>query len=186
MNRKELVQNKISEVGLETTSSILGFPFLELIDYADYPIDNSDILLAITTEIFKEIYGKPGGHIYYKEFAISYNNFEGLVTWNDALYVDSHGGGPAFEFYATPFYDGQSVIPIALANVWVDGVDGEPVDIINFIGNPDDYYDMIEVTKFDFKNTDDVRKWLVDIYMPKTYKSIMSLREDVIKNENMI
>ena len=186
MTRKELVQNKISEVGLETTASILGFPLLELIDYADYPIDNSDILLNITTEIFKETYDKPGGHIYYKEFAISYDDFEGLVTWNDALYVDSHGGGTAFEFYATPFYDGQSVIPIALANVWTENIDGgESMDIIDEIDNAYDYHDMIEVTNFDFKNTDDVRKWIDDVYMPKTYKSIMFLREDVIKNENL-
>jgi hypothetical protein len=186
MSRKQLIQNKIRELGLETTVSILGIPLLELIDYTDYPIDNPDILLVITTEIFKETYNKPGGHMYYKEFTISFNNLESLVSWDDVLYVDSHGGGPSFEFYATPFYDGQSVIPIALANVWVNGVDGEPEDIINFIGNADDYHDMIEITNFDFKNTDDVRKWIVETYMPKTYKSIKFLMKDVIKNENLI
>ena len=179
MNRKEQIRSMIDSMGVFEVSKIIGLPVFDLIKYSDYPI-NPTIIYEVIQEYFTEVKQRPGGRIYYKEFSIYYEKFEGVVVWNDGNYVDSHGGGTSFQFYATPFWDGLSIIPINLTDVYVDNIDGdEPMSIIDEIGE-ENYYDYIDIDYKKFDSLDKLIKWLETDYLELTYNQIKKIRSKVI------
>ena len=179
-----MLRSKIDEFGLEQVGKILHMSTSQLVKYSDYPVDNPVIMFEILLDLFQDIHNKPGGYLQYKEFSINYDRFEGLLTWNNGGYVENNGGGVSFEFYATPFYNGESIVPIALFNVWADNIDGdEPMEITDEIN--DEYYDSYTV---DYKQLDSVDKlfeWFHTIYLPRTYYKIYDMMSKIIKNNNL-
>jgi len=180
MNRKEQIRSMIDSMGVFEVSKIIGLPVLDLVKYSDYSINIPTIIYEVIQEYFTEVKQRPGGRIYYKEFSIHYDEYEGVVVWNDGVYVDSHGGGESFEFYATPFWDGLSIIPINLTDVYVDNIDGdEPMSIIDEI-DVENYYDYIDIDYKKFDSHDKLIKWLETDYLELTYNQIKKIRSKVI------
>lgn len=179
-----MLRSKIDKFGLEQVGKILHMSTSQLVKYSDYPVDNPVIMFEILLDLFQDIHNKPGGYLQYKEFSIHYDRFEGLLTWNNGGYVENNGGGVSFEFYATPFYNGESKVPIALFNVWADNIDGdEPMEITDEIN--DEYYDSYSV---DYKQLDSVDKlfeWFHTIYLPRTYYKIYDMMSEIIKNNDL-
>jgi hypothetical protein len=176
MDKKELLRSKIDEFGLEQVGKILHMSTSQLVKYSDYPVDNPEIIFEIMLDVFLDIDNKPGGYIHYKEFSINYDKFDGLLTWNNGLYVENNGGGVSFEFYATPFYNAEPKVPINLSNVWVDNIDGdEAMDITDEIENFDEYYDFFKVDYKQLDSVDKVVEWFYNVYLPKTYQCITKL-----------
>jgi hypothetical protein len=186
MDKKALLRKRIDEKGLDNVSKLIRMPVFQLIDFCDYPINTPKVIHEILYSYFKTISDLPGGGIYYKEYAIRYENFEGLLTWNDGLFVDKNGGGISFEIYATPFYDGEPVVPIAISNVWGDNIDGDDVMILtDEIPDIDDYYSVYPV---DYKKLDSGEKimdWFKNVYLPKTYQEIRKLTDKLSKDHDL-
>jgi len=187
MDKKESLRSKIDKFGLEQVSQILHMSKIKLARYSDYPVDNIEIIYDLLLDLYKEMYNRPGGNFMYKEFSISYDNFDGLLIWNNGHFVQNNGGGVSFEFYATPFYNAEPIVPITLSNVWIDNIDniddGEAMEIIDEID--DEYYDSYRV---DYKQLDSVDKlieWFHNIYLPRTYDRIYGMMSEIIKNNKL-
>lgn len=179
-----MLRKKIDLFGIDKVSEILRMPVGDLLIYSDYPIDSPELIYYVIQDFFADVTYKPGGYYTYKEYSISYDRFEGLVIWDDAEFVVSHGGGPSFEYYATPFYEWQSVIPITLANVFDDDFDsGERMDITEIVG--DDWHTQIDVDYTELNSVEKVRKWLETEYLSLTYHKINKLRDNVIEYNNL-
>jgi hypothetical protein len=186
MDKKALLRKRIDEKGLYNVSKLTRIPALKLVEICDYPINTPTVINEILYSYFMTITDLPGGSIYYKGYSIRYDNFEGLLTWNDGLFVDSNGGGVSFEIYATPFYDAQPVVPIAISNVWGDNIDGDDVMILtDEIPDIDDYYSVYPV---DYKKLDSGEKimdWFKNVYLPKTYQEIRKLTDKLRKDHDL-
>lgn len=186
MDKKALLRKRIDEKGLYNVSKLTRIPALKLVEICDYPINTPTVINEILYSYFMTITDLPGGSIYYKEYSIRYDNFEGLLTWNNGLFVDSNGGGVSFEIYATPFYDGEPVVPIAISNVWGDNIDGDDVMILtDEIPDIDDYYSVYPV---DYKKLDSGEKimdWFKNVYLPKTYQEIRKLTDKLRKDHDL-
>ncbi len=187
MDKKELLRSKIDKFGLEQVGKILHMSTSQLVKYSDYPVDNPEIMFEILLDVFQDIDNRPGGYLYYKEFSINYDKFEGLLIWNDGGFVQNNGGGVSFEFYATPFYNAEPMVPITLASVWTDNIDGdEAMEITDELDRfADEYYDSYSV---DYKQLDSVDKlieWFHNIYLPRTYYKIYDMMSEIIKNNNL-
>lgn len=181
MGKTEFLRDKINEFGLEQIGKVLRMSTTELVRYSDYPVDNPIIMFDILSDLYQDIHKRPGGYLQYKEFSIKYE--DGLLVWNNGVYVENNGGGVSFEFYATPFFNGESIVPIALNGVWVDNIDGGDTMEIN--DEIDDDYDFYRV---DYKQLDSVDKlieWFRTIYLPKTYFRISDMMKKIIKNNDL-
>ena len=90
------------------------------------------------------------------------------------------------KIYATPFYDAQPVVPIAISNVWGDNIDGDDVMILtDEIPDIDDYYSVYPV---DYKKLDSGEKimdWFKNVYLPKTYQEIRKLTDKLRKDHDL-
>ena len=184
MDKKEKLRKKIDQFGFEEVSKILKMSIYELLIYSDYPIDSPYLIYLVCQEFFEDITYRPGGQFKYKEYTISYDRYEGLTVWDDDEFVTGHGGGPSFMYYATPFYDGQSVIPITIANVYDDDFDsGKRMDITDIVG--DDWHTQIDVDYTKLNSVEKVRNWLETEYLSLTYHKINKLRDDIINYNNL-
>ena len=180
MGKTEFLRDKINEFGLEQIGKVLRMSTTELVRYSDYPVDNPIIMFDILSDLYQDIHKRPGGYLQYKEFSIKYE--DGLLVWNNGVYVENNGGGVSFEFYATPFFNNESIVPIALNGVWVDNIDGDTMDINDEIYDDYDSYDV------DYKQLDSVDKlieWFRTIYLSKTYRHINKLMSVIIKNNKL-
>lgn len=179
-----MLRSKIDEFGLEQVGKILHMSTSQLVKYSDYPVDNPEIMIEILLDLFQDIDNRPGGYLYYKEFSIHYDRFEGLLIWNNGSYVENNGGGVSFEFYATPFYNGEPMVPITLSAVWIDNIDGgEPMEIIDEID--DEYYDSYRINYEQLDSVDKLFEWFHNIYLPKTYFRISVMMKKIIKNNDL-
>jgi len=187
MDKKESLRSKIDKFGLEQVSQILHMSKIKLARYSDYPVDNIEIIYDLLLDLYKEMYNRPGGNFMYKEFSIHYDKYEGLLIWNNGHFVQNNGGGVSFEFYATPFYNAEPMVPITLSSVWVDNIDGgQPMEISDEIDrHAEEYYDSYGV---DYKQLDSVDKlieWFHNIYLPRTYDRIYGMMCEIIKNNKL-
>ena len=180
-----MLRSKIDEFGLEQVSNILHMSISQLVNYSDYPVDNPDIIYNLLLGILEEIDNRPGGYLPYKEFSISYDKIDELLIWNNSGYVENNGGGVSFEFYATPFYNAEPMVPITLVGVWVDNIDGG--DAIEISGEIDDDYYSSNYS-VDYEQLDSVDKlieWFYNFYLPKTYNRISFMMKNIIKNNKL-
>ena len=187
MNRKGKLRQRIDDVGIVELSSAMGLSLIELLKYSEYPFNSNKILHLIIYEILEGINTRPGGEIYYKEYRIYYDRFDGLLIWDSTLgFVKNNGGGVSFEFYATPFYNAEPMVPITLSSVWIGNVDsGEPMNISDEIYAIDDYYTSYKVDDSGFKTVDDVENWFKHSYLPKTYFEIRKLSDRVVEENKL-
>ena len=116
MDKKEALRKKIDKYGLEQVGKILHMSTTKLVRYCDYPVDNIEIIYELLLDLYDDLHNRPGGYFAYKEFSIHYDRFEGLLIWNNGGYVENNGGGVSFEFYATPFYNAEPMVPITLSS----------------------------------------------------------------------
>lgn len=183
MSRKEEMMLMIDKVGLREFEKMSGLSLFEILRYTNYPIDNPDIMFDVIQEYFEGVNDKYPGYITYKEYIIDYDRFDGLVTWSDVNYVEKHGGGPSFEFYVTPFYNGTSIIPITLSALWLENIDEtEPMNVIDEV---DEYYKVIEVNHKAISGLDNFLEWLETEYLEIACREIRRLKAEIIKNENL-
>lgn len=187
MNRKEKLRQRIDDVGIVELSSAMGLSVIELLRYSEYPVNSNKIVHLIIDEILEGINTRPGGEIYYKEYRIYYDRFEGLLVWDNGAFVENRGGGGvSYEFYATPYYDGGPTVPITLSSVWIGNVDsGEPMNISDEIYAIDDYFTSYKVDDSGFKTVDDVENWFKHSYLPKTYLEIRKLSDRVVEENKL-
>ena len=184
MNRKEKLRQRIDDVGIVELSSAMGLSLIELLKYSEYPVNSNKIVHLIIDEILEGINTRPGGEIYYKEYRIYYDRFDGLLVWDNGEFVKN--SGVSYEFYATPYYDGGPTVPITLSSVWIGNVDsGEPMNISDEIYAIDDYYTSYKVDDSGFKTVDDVENWFKHSYLPKTYFEIRKLSDRVVEENKL-
>lgn len=185
MDKKESLRKKIDRFGVKEVSKILKMSVSQLLMYCDYPINSPDLIYQVIMDFFEEVTHKPGGYYTYKEYSISYDRYEGLVVWDDEEFVTRHGGGPSFEYYATPFYNEQSGIPITLASVFDDDFDnGGRMDLTDIVGS--DWYVYIDVDYTKLNSVEKIRNWLETEYLELTYHKINKLRDNIIEYNNLI
>lgn len=179
-----MLRSKIDEFGLEQVGKILHMSTSQLVKYSDYPVDNPEIMFEILQDVFLDINSKPGGYIHYKEFSINYDKYDGLLTWNNDSFVQDSGGGVSFEFYATPFYNAEPMVPITLANVWTENIDGgEAMEITDEID--DEYNDSYRINYEQLGSVDKLIEWFYNIYLPRTYFRISVMMKKIIKNNDL-
>ena len=185
MTKKEKLKLQIEKYGIEDVSKFIGEPMYKLLKYCDYPVETIDIIHEILNEYFREINYLPGGYMTYNEFTLSYNSFEGTILWNNGFYVENNGGGVSFEFYATPFWDGLSIIPINVSDVWIENMDsGEPMSIFDEI-DEGSYYENIDIDYKKLNTVDKVFEWFETEYKPQTYDKIKELIEQIRKDNDI-
>jgi len=184
MDKKETLRKKIDEFGLEQVAKILHMSIIKLVKYSDYPVDNIEIIYDLLMDF---VNNRPGSYFSYEEFSIHYDKYEGLLIWNNGGYVENNGGGVSFEFYATPFYNREPMVPITLSSVWIDNIDsGQSMEISDEIDrHAEEYYDSYRI---DYKQLDSVDKlieWFHNIYLPRTYDRIYGVMSEIIKNNTL-
>jgi hypothetical protein len=184
MDKKEALRKKIDKYGLEQVGKILHMSTTKLVRYCDYPVDNIEIIYELLLDLYDDLHNRPGGYFAYKEFSIHYDRFEGLLIWNNGGYVENNGGGVSFEFYATPFYNAEPMVPITLSSIWIDNIDGgEAMEISDEID--DEYYDSYRVDYKQLNSVDKLIEWFHNIYLPRTYYKIYDMMSEIIKNNNL-
>jgi hypothetical protein len=97
--------------------------------------------------------------------------------------VEKHGGGPSFEFYVTPFFNGTSIIPITLSALWLENIDG--TELMNVIDETDEYNKIIEINHKAISGLDNFLEWLETDYLEIACREIRRLKAEIIKNENL-
>jgi hypothetical protein len=181
MSKKEQIRTMIDNLGVFDVSKMIGLSVYDLIKYSDYPIDNPTILSEIIQDYFiTDVDQRPGGRMYYKEFVITYDRFEGVVVWNDGEYVERNDGEISFVFYATPFWDGMNVIPINLSDVFIYNIEGD--ELMSIMDEIDEfkYCAYIDVDHKKLDNPDKLILWLRTEYLELTYNEIQKLKFEVI------
>jgi hypothetical protein len=155
----------IKDNGLWDASNITGLDIIDLINKSGIKI-NSDI----ANHIFFELFSKEKIPMSYKEFTLNYSRFDGTLVWEGKFDVNIKGEKITeyISIYATPFWDGQEIIPFNLMSFNFYDKNGEEM------GHDDnsDYYRFIEV-RDEFNTVKDLLEWYKNFYLPNCYEMIM-------------
>lgn len=164
-DRKKILNDLISDLGLQKTENITGLSKLELINRSDCYIDLS-MANDIIFDLFKEkLFPKK-----YKNCQIGYDSFAGTVDW----YCD--WDGETTYSHATPFWDINDGIPVNTNSYVVKASDDSDVEFTE--GDlENDGFTFIK-WKDGFDNLALYERWIRRFYLPQVYNVISSHLED--------
>ena len=174
---KEKVLDLIEKKGLDKTAKLFGKSVIGL--YRDFNLPITDRHLCNTLSI--EILMSPEYKKRYEEYDISYDNFYGVVMWDDYSYSNDVGEDISMGFYCTPFYDGSDVVPIELERVnnYVGGNDYDEISY-NFSKQ---YTDVINLDDIRFDTIDELIDWMNNDYKKLVYDVLVRIRYEIFENE---
>lgn len=164
---RKLLRDKIEEVGLYEASRLFGLSMAETLNHSKIKITTSyanDVLLELIDN--KKIPTE------YKGFDIEHNG-EGSVRWYWSRNTDEFEPtlSETIYCYATPLYDGDSIIPIDF-DYYVLEDPKTKVTIFEY----DQYGDYQETIKVDneFESLEELLEWYRDFYLPQVYDKIVN------------
>ena len=166
--RRQQLLNLIETHGIYDASKIAGINPVELIHISEITIDTG-LANTVLIELMSE--GKLPKQ--YKEFGISIDNMSGAFGW-DGILVSNERKEKVF-VYATPFWEGESGIPVEIQyykeitdddkiELWYDG------DVFNFLK-----------TREVFDGIEDVLTWYKHFYLPKVYQVIVEEQLPIVR-----
>jgi hypothetical protein len=177
-NKKHIEKLKklVDEHGLNYASKLLGISKLKLARLSDMVIGDADIaydiinLLFYDGELIKD-FEHDGFNV-----VIGYDGLEGTVTWvieSKTTYYSEDDETEIITCYATPFWDGESNIPIEVSSYTI--VDDNH-DVIFEIGGEiqGDYYKNITIGSV-YKNVDTLIEWYEEKYIPIVFNTVRNL-----------
>jgi len=155
----------IKDNGLWEASVIAGLDMIDLVSKSGIKI-NSDIAYRIIVELYSDEKLPTS----YKEFTLDYSRFDGTLVWVGKFDVNIKGEKITehLSIYATPFWDGQEIIPFNLMSFNFYDENGEEMGY----DDNSDYYRFIEV-RDEFDTVKDLLEWFKNFYLPNCYEMIM-------------
>lgn len=172
----EKLRRIVDEHGLNYASKLLGISKLKLARLSEMVIGDADIAYDIINLLFYD-----GELIKYFEHdgfnvVIGYDGLEGTVTWvieSKTTYYSEDEETEIITCYATPFWDGESNIPIEVSSYTI--VDDNH-DVIFEIGEETraDFYKNITIGSV-YKNVDALVEWYEKKYIPIVFNTIRNL-----------
>lgn len=173
----EKLRKLVDEHGLTYTSKLLGISKLKLARLSDMVIGDAETaydiinLLFYDGELIKD-FEHDGFNV-----VIGYDGLEGTITWviesKTTYYSEDDDETEIITCYATPFWDGEPIIPIEVSSYTI--VDDNH-DVIFEIGGEiqGDFYKNITIGSV-YKNVDALIEWYEEKYIPIVFNTIRNL-----------
>jgi len=166
--RRQLLLNLIEVHGIYDASKIAGINPVELIHISEITID---AWLANTVLI--ELMSKGKIPKQYKEFALSIDSLTGTVDWDGVF--ESDGVKEKVFAYATPFWEGESGIPVEIQHYEVT-TDDDKIEL----SCDGDVFNLLK-TRGVFDGIEDVLTWYKHFYLPKVYRVIVEEQLPIVR-----
>jgi hypothetical protein len=166
--RRQLLLNLIETHGIYDASKIAGINPVELIHISEITIDLS-LANTVLTELISE--GKLPKQ--YKEFGISIDNMSGTVDWDGVF--ESDGVKENVFAYATPFWEGESGIPVEI-HYYEEITDNNKIEL----SCDGDVFNFLK-TREVFDGIEDVLTWYKHFYLPKVYRVIVEEQLPIVR-----
>jgi hypothetical protein len=166
--RRQLLLNLIETQGIYGASKIAGINPVELIHISEITIDLS-LANTVLTELISE--GKLPKQ--YKEFGISSDNMSGTVDWDGVF--ESDGVKEKVFAYATPFWEGESGIPVEI-HYYEEITDNNKIEL----SCDGDVFNFLK-TREVFDGIEDVLTWYKHFYLPKVYRVIVEEQLPIVR-----
>lgn len=183
---RKFMADKIKELGLYEASQFFGLTMTEILNHSKIKITHSyayDVLLELMDA--EKITTK------YKGFYINHNG-EGAVIWRRSKNTDEFGPTLVETIYcmATPFYDGNSGIPIDFDYYMLEEL-SQRTTIYEY----DRYGECERIIRVhnEFESLKELLEWYEDFYLPQVYNNIVNEclptirenhREDILQEIN--
>jgi hypothetical protein len=149
---KEKILKLIERDGFDGVLDSLQLKAYDLVEKFDLEINNPDMCWTLIYDLYKD--NKLPSQ--YKEFTIELDN-DGFLGWEDV--------STNTLFYATPFWDAESNLPINI----VTHKEYDERDL------PDELRYIYIQIPYEFNNLEEFITWLRDFYYPTTYKVIKDI-----------
>jgi hypothetical protein len=166
--RRQLLLNLIEAHGIYDASKIAGINPVELIHISEITIDLS-LANTVLTELISE--GKLPKQ--YKEFGISSANMSGTFDWDGVF--ESDGVKEKVFAYATPFWEGESGIPVEI-HYYEEITDNNKIEL----SCDGDVFNFLK-TREVFDGIEDVLTWYKHFYLPKVYRVIVEEQLPIVR-----
>jgi len=166
--RRQLLLNLIEVHGIYDASKIAGINPVELIHISEITID-AWLANTVLTELISE------GNLpkQYKEFALSIDRMSGTVDWDGVF--ESDGVKEKVFAYATPFWEGESGIPVEI-NYYEEITNDGKIEL----SCDGDVFNLLK-TREVFDGIEDVLTWYKHFYLPKVYRVIVEEQLPIIR-----
>jgi hypothetical protein len=165
--KRKLLLNLIETHGIYDASKIAGITPVELIHISEITIDaglaNIVLIELISGKLPKQ----------YKEFGISIDNMSGTVDWDGVF--ESDGVTEKVFAYATPFWEGESGIPVEI-HYYEEITDNNKIEL----SCDGDVFKFLK-TREEFDGIEDVLTWYKHFYLPKVYRVIVEEQLPIVR-----
>ena len=164
-DRRKILQDLVSDLGLDKAANITGLSKLDLIRRSDCYIDLS-MANDIISDLFKEnLFPKK-----YKNCELYFDGFSGTVDWS------CDWDGETTYSHATPFWDINDGIPVNTNSYFVKASDDSDVEFTD--GDlENDGFTFIK-WKDGFESLALYSQWIRRFYLPQVYNVITLHLED--------
>lgn len=166
--RRQLLLNLIETHGIYDASKIAGISPVELIHVSEITID-SWLANTVIIELMSE--GKLPKQ--YKEFTLSIDSLTGTFDWDGIL--SSNEREEKVFAYATPFWEGESGIPVEI-HYYEEITDDDKIEL----SCDGDVFNLLKTRKV-FDGIEDVLTWYKHFYLPKVYRVIVEEQLPIIR-----
>ena len=163
---KQALRKLIDSEGFDGAKSLLGLNTIELIQKSDCPIDS-----VLANELIPKFFSEKVLPSRYKNCLLSYSKHEGLLEWDwsDEGYND-YNSEDTYTL-ATPFWDGNSGIPIDTSHYTALNSIGKEIKLSHNDIHHQDCYSHIDWDE-EFNNLASYSMWIRRFYLPQVYSAI--------------
>ena len=166
--RRQGLVNLIKTHGIYDASKIIGINPVELIHISEITID-SWLANTVLTKLMSE--GKLPEQ--YKEFVLSIDGMTGTFDWDGVF--ESDGVKEKVFVYASPFWEGESGIPVEI-NYYERLTDDDKIEL----SVDGDVFNLLK-TREVFDGIEDVLTWYKHFYLPKVYRMIVEEQLPIVR-----
>ena len=166
--RRQGLVNLIKTHGIYDASKIIGINPVELIHISEITID-SWLANTVLTKLMSE--GKLPEQ--YKEFVLSIDGMTGTFDWDGVF--ESDGVKEKVFAYASPFWEGESGIPVEI-NYYEQLTDDGKIEL----SVEGDVFNLLK-TREVFDGIEDVLTWYKHFYLPKVYRVIVEEQLPIVR-----
>ena len=164
-DRKKILDDLITDLGLDKAANMTGLSKLELIRRSDCYID-----LSMANDILSDLFKEKLFPEKYKNCELYFDGFSGMVDWS------CDWDGETTYSYATPFWDISDGIPVNTNSYTIKSSDGSDVEFTE--GDlENDGFTFIK-WKDGFENLALYDRWIRRFYLPQVYNVISLHLED--------
>jgi hypothetical protein len=166
---EEKISKKLNELidkhGAQKVMSLTNMSAVELYVLTNRPIEDPEVAYDLIIELFTQ--NKLPKR--YNGFNIDIDSMVGTLSWTRDAVVELMGKTfvEGSLSYATPFWDGDSFIPIDTNYYELRDLDGKVITT----EEDEDFYSQIDV-EMSFENIEQLLIWYKDFYLPKTSSKI--------------